>query len=312
MGESKQVLVHASGLSYAFDGQFAVDGLELTVRRGEVLGLLGPNGAGKSTALRLLTGTLAPDAGTITVCGYDLVEQPLQAKQHIGFLPERPPLYPELTADEYLMHCARLRRVRRRDAQAAVDAVKQRCGLEDCGRRRVGNLSLGFRQRVGIAQAIVHRPSVIILDEPTIGLDPVQNSQVRALLTDLAAESALVLSSHILTEVESVCTHVQILHRGRSVFTAPIGDLERDRRGPIWVRVVLRRPPDLEHLRSLPGIVDATDSGGSVRRILCADKDPSLRALLDAASKGDWGLMELAPERPELEQVFLSSVLEET
>jgi len=244
------------------------------------------------------------------VCGHDLVENPLEAKRHIGFLPEQPPLYPELTVDEYLSHCARLRRVVRCDVRKAVSEAKQRCGLEDCGQRIVGNLSLGYKQRTGIAQAIVHRPEVVVLDEPTIGLDPVQIRQVRGLFTDLAAESALILSSHILAEVESVCTHVQILHHGRCVYSAPMGDIEKAAHGPMWMRLVLRHPPTLDFLRALPGIVDAADAGGGILRVLCANRREPLSALVGAAARDGWGLMELTPERPELEQVFLSMVLD--
>ena len=310
MGTSKQVLVRAAGLRCEFDGHAAVDGLDLTVHRGEVLGLLGPNGAGKSTTLRLLTGTLAPTSGSIEICGTDLVERPLEAKRHIGYLPERPPLYPELTVDEYLSHCARLRRLRGGEIQRAVAEAKQRCGLMDCGRRIVGNLSLGYRQRVGIAQAIVHRPDVVILDEPTIGLDPVQMLEVRELLRQLALDGALILSSHILPEVESVCTHVQILHRGRGVQTAPIAALTADASAECWARVAMRDLPAPETLLAIEGIEEVTPLDGGACRVRCANWPATAGRLVDAAHDGAWGLLELTPERRALEQVFLSLVLD--
>ena len=160
----------------------ALKGIDLEVRRGEIFALLGPNGAGKSTTMQVITGNLAPSEGEVSIAGHDILEAPRAAKQHLGYLPEHPPVYTDASVDEYLKFCARLHRIAQRRVSAAVDRVKQQCGLEDVGSRLIGNLSKGYQQRVGIAQAIIHDPPVVILDEPTVGLDPIQNVRFDDLL----------------------------------------------------------------------------------------------------------------------------------
>ncbi len=301
----KQILVQARGLGRQFGANRAIQDLDLTLRRGEVLGLLGLNGAGKSTALRLLTGTLAPSTGDVSICGWDLAEYPMRAKRHLGFLPDSPPLYPELRVDEYLRHCARLRRIRRSSLPSAVARAKSRCGLTDCGGRVIGNLSLGYRQRVAIAQAIVHDPEVVILDEPTTALDPVQVREVRQLLAHLSEHCGVVFSSHLLAEVAEVCTHVHILHEGRTVHVAHLDALGGPRGSGGCLRVVLETPPPSDEILTLPGI-DSVEvlSHGRIRVHHAPGVDPSAD-LVSHACLGNWGLRELTPERPELEQLFV-------
>lgn len=211
-------LISASGLVRYYAEQCAVDNVTVTLSKGEVLGLLGPNGAGKSTTMQMLTGNLAPSAGEIRINGVDLLEQPRQAKQHIGYLPEQPPVYRELTVAEYLHYCAQLRGIPRAQRQVTVERAAERCGLQDVRQRLIGNLSKGYRQRVGIAQAILHNPAVVILDEPTVGLDPLQIRDIRGLIRELGQEHGIILSTHILPEVQAVCDRVQILNRGKTVF----------------------------------------------------------------------------------------------
>src|SRR5688572_12853864 len=218
-------LLQAEGLTRWYDQNCAVREVSFALRKGQVLGFLGPNGAGKSTTMQMLAGVLAPSAGRITVGDHDLLDAPEAAKAMIGYLPEQPPVYPELTVDEYLDFCARLRRVPRAQVRAKRDEAKARCGLEAQGRRIIGNLSKGFQQRVGIAQAIVHQPSIVILDEPTVGLDPIQIREIRALITELGREHAVILSTHILPEVQSVCTDVQVIHRGQLVYADTLAAL---------------------------------------------------------------------------------------
>ncbi|MDE2365726.1 MAG: ABC transporter ATP-binding protein [Betaproteobacteria bacterium] len=216
-----------SGLCRYFGTRAAVHDINLELRRGEVLGFLGPNGAGKTTIMRMLTGNLAPSAGVIKICGIDLLDNPREAKAHIGYLPEIPPLYRELTVSEYLTLAARLHRVEKVKIAAALDEVVQRCGLSSARSRLIGLLSKGYQQRVGIAQAIIHDPDVIIFDEPTAGLDPNQMRDIRALIGELGAKHSIILSTHILPEVEAVCDRVQILHEGRMVFADSVSGLKQ-------------------------------------------------------------------------------------
>ncbi len=221
------VTLSVQNLYRHFGALAVVQGINLELKRGTVLGLLGPNGAGKTTTMRMLAGNLAPSRGRIEICGIDLLDKPCDAKAHMGYLPEKPPLYREMTVNEYLQLIARLHRINNQKIHAAVDSVKQRCGLADQGKRLISTLSKGYQQRVGIAQAIIHDPDVIILDEPTVGLDPNQMREIRVLIRELGAAYSVILSTHILSEVESVCDHVHILHQGRLVFDDTLAELKR-------------------------------------------------------------------------------------
>jgi len=226
-------LIEARGISKRYGGLLAVDDLSFSAERGEVIGFLGPNGAGKTTTMRILTGFLPATDGTARIAGHDIFEDPLAARRAIGYLPEVPPLYPEMDAVGYLRYVAKLKDVPRSKRKAAVERAIERCGLEAVHRRVIGSLSRGYRQRVGLAQAIVHNPSVLILDEPTVGLDPIQVREIRALIADLtSAEQAegahtVVLSTHILAEVEVICRRVILINAGRKVVDSPLDELTR-------------------------------------------------------------------------------------
>jgi len=219
--------LRARNLSRRHGKRMVLEALDLELYPGEVLGLLGPNGAGKSTTMRILTGNLASDSGDVEICGVDLFEDSVAAKMHLGYLPEIPPLYPELTVSEYLHLAARLHRVPESDVGAAVMQALQRCALTEVARRLIGNLSKGYQQRVGIAQAIVHAPAVIILDEPTAGLDPLQIREIRALITELGRSHGVILSTHFLPEAEALCGRVLILRQGRMVFSGSVETLRQ-------------------------------------------------------------------------------------
>jgi len=210
--------ISARGLTRRFGANAAVKRVDLDLRRGEVLGFLGPNGAGKTTTMQMLTGNLAPTEGEIEICGIDLLARPTAAKARLGYLPETPPLYRDLTVDEYLHLAVTLHRVPKARRREAVARAKERCGVSDVGRKLIGTLSKGYQQRVGVAQAIAHDPDVVILDEPTVGLDPNQIRDVRTLIRELGNAHSVILSTHILPEVEAICDRVQIMHRGDIVY----------------------------------------------------------------------------------------------
>ncbi len=294
----------ARGLSRRFGSHTAVSALDLDVRRGEVVGLLGPNGAGKTTTMQMLTGNLAPSAGQISICDIDLLENPEKAKARIGYLPETPPLYREFNVSEFLHFVARLHRVARDDRAAAVNKALQRCGLAQVSRKLIGTLSKGYQQRVGIAQAIVHEPDVIILDEPTVGLDPNQILDIRALIRELGDRHSVILSTHILPEVEAICDRVQIMHHGEVVFSNTIAGL-RDFQTGRTIVVSLHRPPAIEKLREIPDIATVEAAGENRFRIRFApDADPTA-TLVSRANAENWGLYQLNPAQTSLEDVFV-------
>jgi ABC-2 type transport system ATP-binding protein len=224
-------VIEASGLSKRYGDVVAVDDVSFSVGKGEVVGFLGPNGAGKTTTMRMLTGFLPPTDGTAAIAGHDIFGEPLAARRAVGYLPETPPLYPEMSVVSYLNYVARIKDVPRRERRAAVERAIERCGLGETHQRVIGTLSKGFRQRVGLAQAIVHDPAVLILDEPTIGLDPLQIREIRSLIAELAApeqgeaQHTVILSTHILPEVEAICRRVILIHEGRKVVDAPLAEL---------------------------------------------------------------------------------------
>lgn len=282
----------------------AVDDLNFEVRRGEVLGFLGPNGAGKSTTMRMITGNLAPSHGRITINGIDILDHPKQAKENIGFLPEQPPLYRELTVDEYLKFCARLHRIARNKQSQALQSAKARCGLSDVGARLIGNLSKGYQQRVGIAQAIIHSPAVVILDEPTVGLDPIQIREIRNLIRELGGEHSVILSTHILPEVQATCDRVQIIHQGRLVLSDSIEGLTQHMQTSSLV-LRLAQPPALEKLLGIDGVTSVDELNEGKFRIHHRPETNPAPALAQAAVNHQWGLLELTPEHRSLEQVFV-------
>jgi len=224
-------LIEARGISKRYGDLLAVDDVSFSAESGEVIGFLGPNGAGKTTTMRILTGFLPASDGTALIAGHDIFEDPLDARRAVGYLPEVPPLYPEMDVVGYLRYVAKLKDVPRSKRKASVEHAVQRCGLEEVHRKVIGSLSRGYRQRVGLAQAIVHDPKVLILDEPTVGLDPIQVREIRALIADLTsseqAEAAhtVVLSTHILAEVEAICRRVILINAGRKVLDAPLQEL---------------------------------------------------------------------------------------
>ncbi len=303
-----KTLVQVERLTRRYGEHRAVDDLSFTLRRGQVLGLLGPNGAGKSTTLRMLAGVLAPDAGRIVINGRDLLDQPRQARQAIGYLPEQPPLYRELTVDEQLYYSARLHGLSRTASHPAIARVKERCGLAEVGKRLIGHLSKGYQQRTGLAQAIVHTPPVIILDEPTIGLDPIQIQGIRTLIRELGRKQGVILSTHLLSEVQSTCTHVHILRAGRLVYAGALAELEQQRPSTS-LRIGLNAPPPIAELEQLPRVTQVEELGEGQFRLHHSPGALLHRILVELAYDHGWDLWELTPERESLEQMFVNLTL---
>ncbi|MDY6991241.1 MAG: ATP-binding cassette domain-containing protein [Pseudomonadota bacterium] len=286
-------------------GQFcAVNQISFEVNRGQILGFLGPNGAGKSTTMQMLTGNLAPSQGQIQVNGYDLLDYPLQAKSALGYLPEHPPLYLEMRVNEYLRFCARLHQVARNQITQAIERVCAQCGLNTVYHKLIGHLSKGYQQRVGIAQAIIHAPEVVLLDEPTIGLDPIQIQEIRALIRQLGQQHSVILSTHILSEVQAICTQVQIINRGHLILNDTISGLLAQMH-TTHVQLGLHHPPALERLQQIEGVEQVEQLEATRFRIQHdADNNPTQR-LAEQAVTQQWGLYELIPEQRTLEQVFV-------
>ena len=301
---SSESTVSARALSRTYGTNRAVHEVSLQLKRGEVLGLLGPNGAGKTTTMQMLTGNLAPSSGEVDICGIDLIEKPTAAKARIGYLPEVPPLYRELKVDEYLRMAGRLHRIGKAGLTPALQRAKDHCGLADMGQRLIGSLSKGYQQRVGIAQAIIHEPDVIILDEPTVGLDPNQIREIRTLIKNLGRQHSVILSTHILPEVEAVCDRVQIMHRGEVVFNDTIAALKQFRGGQA-LQIGLRNPPTAQEIGKIVAGAQVDAVSANVFRVHSyADADPT-DSLVRASVERGWGLFQLQPAQASLEEVFV-------
>ena len=297
-------LIAVKDLHRSYGSKAAVRGVSFELNAGEVLGFLGPNGAGKSTTMQMISGALAPSTGQVLVDGFDLFDQPKAAKARLGYLPEHPPLYPELSVDEYLRFCARLRGMRGGELNDALARAKARCGLEEMGERLIGNLSKGFQQRVGLAQAIIHNPQVVILDEPTVGLDPIQIREIRRLIRELGDARGVILSTHLLPEVQAVCDRVQIMHEGRLVLNESL-DCLNDSAAPRCFRVGLHRAPPPERLRRLPGVSRVETLGTSHVRLYVEASPTIAEDLVVQSTREGWRLFELTPERRSLEELFV-------
>jgi len=292
-----EYLVETRQLTKSYGDVIALKNVSLTLSQGEVLGLLGPNGAGKSTTIKLITGMMGASQGQVLLNGIDLAEKPLLAKQQLGYLAEHPPVYPELTVDEYLLFCARLRQVPKAEQALRIEEVKQRCQLGDMNRRLIKHLSKGYQQRVGIAQAILHRPKLVVLDEPTSGLDPNQIRDMLVLIKDLAKDQAVLLSTHILSEVEAVCDRVLILHQGEQVYADSLDALLGQ---DLRYHLCFKSPPELSELASLPEVLEVQAITNGFDVVL----EPHAQISDLAAQWVDYGLLELTPIHHSLEQIF--------
>ncbi len=305
-------LIEVENIYRNFGPVEAVRGLSFSLHSGEVLGFLGPNGAGKSTTMRLITGNLAASAGRITLGGYDLQQDPIAARRLLGYLPDVPPLYRDSRVNEFLKFCGRLHGLSSDPLTVAVTRAIERCGLGNVRNELIGHLSKGYQQRVGIAQAIVHDPELVVLDEPTVGLDPRQIEEIRQLIRELGQTQSVILSTHILSEVQAVCSHVQIINNGELVLHSTLAELDLAI-GTRRYTVSFQTPPAAEQLSPLPGIGEIIqqaqsqpgDKPGDQYQISFSDETVGIGALLRASLDQGWGLNQLTATSASLEQLFL-------
>ena len=310
-------MIHLEHVSKWYAGRAAVEDLSFSVEEGEVVGFLGPNGAGKTTTMRIITGYMPPSEGRVEVAGFDPVEDPVAAKSRIGYLPESPPLYPEMSVLTYLTFVSDLKRVPRSQRTKQVEQAMERTGLTGVRHRLIGHLSKGYRQRVGIAQALLGEPPVLILDEPTVGLDPRQIIEIRELIRELAGSHTVLLSAHILPEVQALCQRVIIINRGRLVAEERTENLSASKAGGRLELVVQAPAPAVaQRLEQVPEVAGVRilepETGGQVR--LQVDERPGMDArpaIFFALAEAQWPILELTRPRFSLEEVFMELVTQE-
>jgi len=296
----------------------AVDDVSFRVERGEILGFLGPNGAGKTTTMRILTGYMPATEGKAVVAGFDVFEQPLDAKRRTGYLPETPPLYPDMTVREYLDFVARIKGVASTDRKVRVKQVMERARVADMAQRSCSKLSKGYKQRVGLAQALIHNPDVLILDEPTAGLDPKQIIETRELVKELAGDHTIILSTHILPEVSQTCQRVVIINKGKVVAVDTPDNLTSRLKGSETMYIQIEADGRdvsgaLQRIAGVTRVAETERREGSVGFEVESEQGHDIRReLARTVVMGGWGLMELRPMRMSLEEIFLSLTTDET
>jgi len=296
-------IVKIEHLSHKYTSSWAIRDINMEISQSGIVGLLGSNGAGKSTTMNILCGALNQTEGNVYINGINMREQPELAKKEIGFLPQQPPLYMDLTVDEYLTYCAGLRLLPEDKIKPALQDAKERCGIAHFSNRLLRNLSGGYRQRVGIAQAIIHRPRLVVLDEPTNGLDPNQIIEVRALIKEIAADRAVIFSSHVLSEVQILCKEIKMIESGRIVFSDTM-DAFNNYVEPHSVLMHMENPPSEAELLQMPGITKADFlTERQVRVYFNGDRDISER-LITASVQNGWRLREISLDKSALDEIF--------
>ena len=296
-------IVKVEHLSHRYTVDWAIQDINFEVNRKGILGLLGSNGAGKSTTMNIICGVLNQTDGTVYINGIDTRKQPVEAKKYIGFLPQKPPLYGDLTVEEYLIHCARLRWVADKDIIPAVDEVLAKCGITHFRKRLIKNLSGGYQQRVGIAQAIVHKPDLVIFDEPTNGLDPNQIMEIRHLIRDIAKDRTVILSTHILTEVQAVCDHILMIEEGKLVFMGTVDEFD-NYIIPNSLYVSMVDPPLADELAKIEGVLGVEELGNRNFRIRFTEAQEVIDQIVKLSAANDWRLSEVRVEKSSLDNIF--------
>ena len=308
-------MIEVSHLTKRYGSTVAVQNLTFSVAKGEIVGFLGPNGAGKTTTMRILTGFMPPSEGTAKVGGYDVCDEVDEVRKRIGYLPENPPLYADMTVAAYLTYVEKLKQMPRQGRKEALHKTLEICGLTHVRRRIIGHLSKGYRQRVGLAQALIHDPDVLILDEPTIGLDPKQIIEIRQLVKSLSGNHTIILSTHILPEVTMLCQRIIIINEGKIAAIDTEQQLKAQMRTSEKTEVVLKRPDPIavEEIKKIPGVINVFwDNGGQGRLVVESEPQKDVReALATKIVERKWGLLEMKPVLISLEDIFLKLTTEE-
>lgn len=297
--------IEVENLVKIYGTQRAVDDVSFSIAKGEIVGLLGPNGAGKSTTMKILTCYLPQTSGKVTVNGFDVVKDPIEVKKHIGYLPESNPLYYDMFVSEYLHFAAGLKGVKE-NVKQKIDEVIERTGITPERKKKIGQLSKGYKQRVGLAQALLNDPRVLIMDEPTSGLDPNQISDIRNLISEIGRDRTIVLSTHILQEVEMICSRAIIINKGKKVADAPVQELKNKLQGSVLIVVELNKAVTPEQLKKITGVKNAALRSGFTYEITTQDPDKTKQEIFNFAVSQQLTILSLYQEEQKLEEVFHS------
>ena len=299
----EESIIKVEHLSHRYSIQWAIRDINFEITRNGIYGLLGSNGAGKSTTMNIMCGVLKQTEGEVYIKGINLRENPVEAKKHLGFLPQKPPLHMDLTVEEYLVHCANMRLIPTHEVQGAVKDVMGRCGISHFSRRLIRNLSGGYQQRLGIAQAIIHNPDFVVLDEPTNGLDPNQIMEIRELIREIAVDRTVILSTHILSEVQATCDYIRMIEEGQVVFSGTMDEFD-NYIVPNTLFVSLIAAPPAEMIGEIPGVVAVEELGGSKFRIQFSDALEATERLVETSVTKGWRLVEIRQEKSSLDEIF--------
>ena len=299
----EQPIVKVEHLSHRYSVQWAIRDINFEIQGRGIYGLLGSNGAGKSTLMNIMCGVLKQTEGSVFINGIDTKNDPVGAKRYIGFLPQKPPLHTDLTVEEYLRYCAFLRWIPSDEVEQAIDEVVEKCGITHFRKRLIRNLSGGYQQRVGVAQAIIHKPVLVVLDEPTNGLDPNQILEIRRLIKEIAEERTVLLSTHILTEVQATCDYIRMVEQGEIVFAGTVEEFD-NYLTPNTLVVTLMESPSMEELASVEGVVGVEELGGNRFRLKFTDARDVVERIVKMSVAKDWHLMEIGVEKNSLDSIF--------
>jgi len=299
----EEPIIKVQRLSHRYTSQWAIRDIDFEITKNGIYGLLGSNGAGKSTTMNIMCGVLKQTEGNVFVRGIDMRDNPVEAKRLIGFLPQKPPLHTDLTVEEYLKYCARLRHIPSQEMNKAVADVMERCAIAHFRKRLIRNLSGGYQQRVGIAQAIIHNPEFVVLDEPTNGLDPNQIIEIRGLVKEIAEQRTVILSTHILSEVQATCDYIRMIEQGRVVFAGTVDEFD-NYIVPSTLLVTMISMPPAEELRSIPGVVGVEELGGPKYRLKFSDGQDVKERVVETSVARGWRLTEIFAEKSSLDAIF--------